>query len=158
MDHTAFGVDLLSEQEQVVGPVMQDKQAGVLDTFTCHGHIVDVVYSLVSGGVCVQILSEFHTYAFKPVDEILSGKISCAVEAHVLKEVSQTALIIIFKNRAYFLSNVEVSLTFRIVVVADVISKAIRELTYTHFFVNGQRRHLLGLGKRGEQQSKQHEH
>ena len=62
MDHTALGVDLLGEEEKVVGPVMKDEKAGVLDTDAGHGNVGDIVDGLVNGGVGVEVLAEFHTY------------------------------------------------------------------------------------------------
>ena len=50
----------------------------------------------------------------------------------MLKEVSQTALGVIFENRANFLCYIEVGLSFGFFVVTDVVSKPIVEYTVNH--------------------------
>ena len=59
----------------------------------------------------------------------------CSVEAHVLKEVSQSALVVIFQYRTHFLCDVEFSLLFRQCVVTDVISQSIIQLTDSYLRV-----------------------
>ena len=104
---------------------MKDEQAGILHAFAFGGHVRDVVDGLVDAGVGVEVLSELHAHAFKPCDEFVAGEVLGAVEAHVLQEVGQTALVVVLKNRAYLLSDVEVGLPFGRFVVTDEVSKSV---------------------------------
>ena len=66
------------------------------------------------------------------------------IEGHVLQEVSQTLLGIVFLNRAYTLGNVEVGFLLRSVVVSEIISQSVVKFSDTDIFVYRDFRHLLG--------------
>ena len=66
-----------------------------------------------------------------------------AVECHMLEEVSQTALVVVLLDRAHALSDVEVGLVLRPVVVTDVISKSVVQFSDAHLVVLRDRRQLL---------------
>ena len=59
-----------------------------------------------------------------------------SVKAHVLKKVSQTALVVFLLNRTDFLRYVEVGLMLWIGIVSDVISKTVVEFADSHAFVD----------------------
>ena len=61
----------------------------------------------------------------------------CAVEAHVLKEVGQTTLCFFLLDGTHLLRNVEVGAVLRPVVVTDVVSKPVVELSDTHVWIDG---------------------
>ena len=145
MDNTAFLVNLLRVKQQVVGPVMEDKQAGILHTFARHRHVAHIVYCLVNRRVGIQILSEFHPDAFKPAYKLIAGKILSSVKAHVLKEVGQSTLWVLLLNRTYLLGYVKISLPFGIFIMPDIICKAVVKMTYTHGAVDRNRRQLRHL-------------
>ena len=121
VDHGALGVDLLREQQQVVGPVVEYEQAGVLHALAGHGHVADVVDRLVEAGHGVEVAAEFHSHRFKIVDQILAGEVSGAVETHVLEEVGQSGLIVLLLHRSDLLGYVEVGLSLGVFVVTDVV-------------------------------------
>lgn len=77
-----------------------------------------------------------------------------AIEGEVLQEVSQTALVVVFVDRAYFLCDVEAGYMLRETVVSDVISQTIVQMAYSHIFVYRDRWHHLSHGLSG---SKQHD-
>jgi hypothetical protein len=60
----------------------------------------------------------------------------------MLKEVSQALLVIILLHSTYIVVDVEASLTLWLLIVADVVSHAILELTNTYCWVERQLLHL----------------
>ncbi len=80
----------------------------------------------------------------------------CAVEAHVFKEVGQTALVVILEDRAHFLGYVKFGLTFGILVVANVIGETIVQLPYAYLRIGIHRGQLLRYGY-GRQQHYRYE-
>ena len=139
MDYAAFFVDFLGGKCQVVGPVVEYEQTGVLHALAGDRHVGYVVDSLVDGGVGVEVGSEFYAYRFEPLAQLVVWEVGGAVKAHVLQEVGQSALVFFFQGRAYLLGYVEVGLPLGILVVTDVIGKSVGELADAHIFVDRQR-------------------
>ena len=144
MDHTSLGIDFDRIESECARPVVKNEKTAVLNGSARNGNIRDIVDSLVHSGIGIEVISELYTDRFKPVDKILTGKILGSVEAHVLKEVSQTALIILFEDRADLLGDIEVCLTFWIVVVTDKIGKTILECSGAQGRIHRKRRQLAG--------------
>ena len=142
MDNAALGVDFRRVEGEVAAPVVENHKARVLNALARHGHLRDVVDCLVEAGVGVEVVAEFHTDAFKPVDNHFSGEVGRAVEAHVLKEVGETALVVFLKDRAYLLGDEEVSLTLGHLVVADEVGQSVVEFACTNQRVKRHRGHL----------------
>ncbi len=148
MNHTTFLVDFLGVESKVVGPVVEDKEARVLYALTSHGHVGNVVDSLINTGVGIEVDAKLHTNRFEPVAERRAGIIGCAVETHVFKEVSQTALVVFFENRTDRLGDIEIGLAFGRFIMTDVVGEAIVEFAFDNRTVDwqfGHLRHLLGL-------------
>ena len=152
MNHTALLVDLLGVEGQTVGPVVQDEQTRVECALACGGDIRYVVDGLVDRCVRVQVLAELHTDALTPADDLVALEVVGAVEAHVLQEVSQTALVVVLLDRADTLGDVELSTFLGPVVMTDVVGEPVVELTNADVFVDGQRHHHLCHGYLGHQQ------
>ena len=158
MDDLAFGVDFGRFEKKVVGPVMKDEQARVLSTGTGGRNIGDVVDCLFHAGGGVEIRAEFHADGFEIVDQVFSGEMCGAVEAHVFKEVGQTALVVLFEDGSHFLGDVEIGLTFGIFVVTDVIGQPVGEFPDAGLRIESHSRHLLGhCGGRKQHESDHHE-
>ena len=149
MDHAALLIDFLAVEQELVGPVVENEQAGVLHTYAGGGNGRDVVYGLVGAGICVEILTEFHTDRLKPGYELVAGEVLGSVEAHMLQEVGETALVVVLKNRSDLLGDEEVCLTFGGLVVADVVVEAVGEHSVAHLRVGRQFVGLLGEAGEG---------
>ena len=65
-----------------------------------------------------------------------------AIESHVLQEVCQATLALIFVDRTYALGNVEVCHMLRILVVTNVISQSVVQLTHANGGIYWDWRHL----------------
>ena len=142
VDDTALLVDFVGLEEEAIGPVVENPEARV-DVAIAHGHAVNVVNRFVGGGIGVEVLAKFHTNAFAILNEAVAREMLGAVEAHVLKEVGQTALVLLFLYGTHLLGDVEVDALFGQSVVTDVVSQSVGQLAITHSLVNGQHRHLL---------------
>ena len=65
-----------------------------------------------------------------------------AIEAHVLKEVSETALLVLFLDGTHTLCNVKLCPVFGPVVVTDVVSQSIGQFTDAYIRIDWYWRHL----------------
>ena len=143
MNHATLLVYLLGFQQQAVGPVVQNQQTRVYDTLTGGGHVRDVIHRLVDRGVGIQVASELHTDGLTPFHDVVTLEVLCAVEAHVLQEVGQSALVVVLLNRTHALGNVELGTLFGPCIMTDVISQSVVQLTDFYVGVGGDGRHLL---------------
>ena len=160
VDDTALLVDFVGGEEQAVGPVVEDEQARVNYARALHGDVGDVVDGLVDRGVGIEVLAKLYTDGLEPVDERVAGEVLGAVEAHVLEEVGQTALVFVLEDRAYLLGDEEVGLTFGVLVVTDVVGQSVGELAHDYGAVDrgvrrlNQLRHVLSRSAGAEQHAK----
>ena len=143
MDDTTLLLNLLLFQEQTVGPVPQNHEAGVDNRLARRGYITYIIDRLVDRSVGVQVVTKLHTDGLAPAQQFVALEVLRAVEGHVLEEVSQTALRVVLLNRAHLLGNVELGALFGPVVVTNVISQSVVKFTDAHVGVNGDGGHLL---------------
>jgi len=68
----------------------------------------------------------------------------------VLEEVSQATLVVIFLHRTHLLGDVEIDLSFRFFIVADVVGQSVRELADAHLLIYGERRESILSHHRGD--------
>jgi hypothetical protein len=122
--YSALLVDFLRVESESVGPVVEYEQAGVYVALQ-YRHIVDIVDCFVGGGIGIEVLAEFHADAFAVVHDAVALEVFRAVEAHVLEEVRQSALRVVFLYRADFLRYVEIGALPGKVVVAYVVGQPV---------------------------------
>ena len=125
MDDATLLVNLLGLQEQSVGPVVQNQQTRVDDALARRGYITYIIYRLVDRGIGVKIGAKLHTDGLTPFHDIVTLEVLGTVKAHVLQEVSQSALLVVFLNRAYTLCDVELGTLFGPCVMTDVIRESV---------------------------------
>ena len=75
----------------------------------------------------------------------------------MLKEVSQTTLTFIFLNRTHTLSDVEVDMVLRIVVVTHIISESVCELASAESGIGRHIRHSLCEANRSHEGKRKRE-
>ena len=121
---------------------MQNKQTRVDGTSNLHIDIVDVIDSFVESRVGIEVLTELHTDALQVLLQTITREVFCAIEAHVLEEVSQSALVIIFLYGTYALGDVEIATLLGPLIMANVIRKAVLQFTHLDGWVKRNRRHL----------------
>ena len=135
VDYATLGIYFFLIEQEVVGPIVQNQQARVLHTFASGRYTRDVVNSALYACVSIKVVTKLNTHAFAPLHQIVAGKTLGAIEAHVFEEVCQSTLIVFFHYRTHFLSNVEFSLSFRIIVVTDIIGQSVRQLSNSHLWI-----------------------
>ena len=96
MNHTTFLVNLIALEQQAVTPVLEDEQARVDSAQASAGHVVDVVNCLVHTSVGVKVTAKLHAERASVVNHAIAGIVHCAVKGHVLQEVSETTLALLF--------------------------------------------------------------
>ena len=145
VDHAALAVDVSRVEQQAVGPVVEDPQAGVHGARDLgHGHVVDVIDGFVDAGIGVQVGAELHADALAILHHAIAREMLRTVETHMFEEVRQTALRFVFQDGAHFLGDIEIGLALRLFVVPDVIGQSVVEFTDLHVRIHRDRRHLLG--------------
>ena len=65
----------------------------------------------------------------KPVEECLAREVLCSVEAHVLKEVGQTVLVVFLLEGSDVGGEIELCPLCRLVIVTDIIGHAVLKLS-----------------------------
>ena len=83
--------------------------------------------------------------ALQILEQAFARIILGAVEGHVLKKVGKAALALFFEDRANFLGNEELGMMLGQIVVTNVVSKAVGQLSITHLRIHRQRWHLRHL-------------
>lgn len=143
VNHATLLLYLLLFEQQSVGPVVENEQAGVDDALAGRRHITYIIYRLVNRGVGIQVGSELHANALAPAQQLVALEVLRAIEGHVLQEVGQSALVVILLDGADLLCNVELGTILGPVVVTDVIRQSIVQFTDANIGVNGNCWHLL---------------
>ena len=91
------------------------------------GRNLQLVDRLVEAGVGVDVRAEAHAGRLQERDDVLLGKVARAVEGHVLDEVRQPALVVVFEHRSGVDHEPELGAVLRLLVGADVVAHAVRE-------------------------------
>jgi len=82
---------------------------------------------LIETRVRVDVRAESHPGRLQKPDHVLFRKVPRAVEAHVLDEVCETSLIVVFENRSGVDDEPELGTPKRLLVGAQVIAKTVRQ-------------------------------
>ena len=98
-----------------------------------------MVDGLVEPGVGVDVRAEPHAEALHERDDVLLGEVAGAIEAHVLDEVRQSALVVVFEYRSGLHGEAKLGPSLRLPVRAHVIPQAIRERPGPNLRIDGNR-------------------
>ncbi len=121
-------------------PVFHDQERPI-DDVEVVGRDLQLVDRFVEAGMRVHVRAEAHPEALDEGGDVLTGKVRRAVEGHVLDEVRQPALVIVFEHRTGVHHQAQLgSASGRRVVAAHVVLEAIRQSARAHF--RGDRNHL----------------
>ena len=76
MDHATLAVDVLVGEQQAVGPVVEDPEAGIdgRGDFR-HRYVVYIINGLVDARIRIQVGAEFHTDALAVFDHAVAREI-----------------------------------------------------------------------------------
>ena len=98
-DDAPLLVDFAGVERQVVRPVLEDEQ-GLLEDLAAVGRHLQDERRVVERRECVQARPELHADRLHERRDLLAGKVLRAVEGHVLDDVRQPELIVLFEHRA----------------------------------------------------------
>ena len=97
-DDAAFVLNLIGAEEHSIGIVAEE-----LHALVDHGRIglrqLKLIDRFVEGGVRVGVIAEAHPEALEILDHLAGGEILRAVEGHVLEEVREPLLVVVFHQR-----------------------------------------------------------
>ena len=91
------------------------------------GRNLQLVDGLVEARVGVDVRAEAHADRLHERDDVLLREVARAVERHVLDEVREPALIVVFEDRAGVDDEPELGAALRLLVRADVVAQAVRQ-------------------------------
>ena len=111
---------------------MEDEKARVKDALPYYRDVVEHVLCLLEACRSVDVASELSSDALEPVEELLSREVFRTVEAHVLKEVCKTVLVVFLLEGSDVSGKIEFCPLSRLVVVADVIGHAVLKLSCSY--------------------------
>ena len=139
-DDATFVFDFILIEEEFRSPAVEDFETH-FDEFGIVGGEFDVVDGLVEGGPSVDAAAEFDTVLLEGADHLIALVVLGTIEGHVLAEVGQTLLVVVFEDRASIGDQAELDTVFGLFVGADVVGHAVGQFTDFNFFVDG---HLGG--------------
>ena len=100
---------------------MQDQQAGVDNALAGDRSVHNHIDRFVETGISVEVLTSAHPDALGEFVHAVSREMLGPVERHVLEEMGQSALVLIFQDRSDVLGDKEIRTVFRLCVVADIV-------------------------------------
>ena len=100
---------------------MHHQQRRVNDTLAIGRHVRQTIDRLIDGGISIDVSTEVHTDGLKIIDDALTGEVLGTIEGHMLQEVSQTILMILFEDRTYTLRDMEFAALLRLLVMTNII-------------------------------------
>ena len=125
MDHFSLLINVLISQKKRIRPVVQDQQARIDRPTAVRRHVIDVIHRFVHSRVGVKVCAKLYANRFEVGDDSAAGfvlrEVFGTVKSHVLEEVSQSALVFLFKNRPHALHDVEIGPIFGQFVSTDVV-------------------------------------
>ena len=137
-DHPAFLLNLFVLVLYAERPVAQDSEPLVDRAFLVGWYLQDVD-GLVETRVGVQSRTEPHADRLHVVDQFLLVEVLCAVEGHMLQEMCQSLLIVLFQHRTRFHHEAQLQAVFRFRVLPHVVGKTVLQLTRPRTRVEAQR-------------------
>ncbi len=109
-----------------MSPVLQDQERSV-DHRRIVGGNLQLEHRLVEAGVGVDVGPEAHAGRLQECDHVLFREVAGAVETHVLDEVRQAPLVVVFENRSGVHHQPQLGPALRLVVGAKVVAQAVRQ-------------------------------
>ncbi len=101
-------------------------------------------------------MTKAYTVILQIFQHAFAWEVLSAVKGHVLQEMRQTELLGSLKSGAYFLGNVEVCTSFRLLITHYVVIQPVRKGSMEYFLIQGQRCQLRLLGPYGEYAAYEH--
>ena len=104
---------------------MHHQQSAVNDTLTISRHVAQTINRLINRGVRIDISTEGYTYCLEILNDTFTREMLRTIEGHVLQEVRQTVLMVLFEDSTYTLRNMELATLFGLLIMTDVIGQSV---------------------------------
>ena len=136
VDDAALFLNFFLVEEDVAGPAVEDLEAHLDHLGVVGGH-VDIVDSLVEGGVGVDVASELNTMLLQLVNHLVARIAFDTIESHVLAEVGEALLVVALHDGTGVGDQTELDHLLRLLVVAHIVGESVVELAVADFLVQG---------------------
>ena len=137
-DDATLSVYLLVQKQQAAAPIVHDEQRAIHDTRTISRHIGETIDRLINRGISIDVSTEVHTHRFKIIDDSFAGEMLGTIECHMLQEVRQTVLVILFEDSTNRLRDVELSTLLGLLIMTDIIGQSVFQLAIANLRVHGE--------------------
>ena len=108
---------------------MKDEEYRVYEGLPYKRNLRDVVDCLGLGCICIYIVAEADSVLLQEFEDGLVRIFLRSVECHMLEEVGQTVLVVLFLKCADIVYDVEIRTTLVFSVVTEIICQAVFELS-----------------------------
>ena len=104
---------------------MHHEQRRVDDSLAIGRHIRKTIDCLVNRCIGIDISAEVNANRFEIVDDTFAWEMLCTIESHVLQEVRQPILVVLFKDSSYGLCYMKLATLLRLLIMTDVIGQSV---------------------------------
>ena len=126
-DDSAFVVQCLLLAGDVAGPVVQHHKHGIHERIPHQRHFREVIDGLGPGGEGIHVITETHAFLGQEIEYPLAGIMPGAVEGHMLQEMGQTVLIVLFLESAHIVRDIELRAALGLLVMAEIVAQPVVE-------------------------------
>ena len=137
-DDAALLVDGVRVERQPVGDVAEEDER-LAQRLGVVGRHVQHVRRLVEARVGVHAGAQPHADRFHELHQVLLGEVPAAVERHVLDEVRQAELVVVFEHRPRVDHQPQFGAPEGPAVLPDVVAQAVREIADADPLIRGHR-------------------
>ena len=142
-DHATLEVHFFRIVGYSVGPVAQDPECG-LGYLGVVGWNLQPVRRVIEAGLGVHVRAEDVPDGFQILHYLLLGEALRTVECHVLNEVRQSLLGVLFMDGASLDDQCDLRPVSRLLIVPDVVAQAVGQGAADHQRIEGQRHVRVG--------------
>ena len=125
--HTPFLLDFFALEEYPPGPVLQDLEGSRKDFGIVHRRLQHVD-GLVETRIGIDVGAELHADRLQIIDQLLFFEVFGAVERHVLNEMRQSELILVFDDRPHIHDQTQFRTVLRSVVLLHEVAQPVVKL------------------------------
>ena len=104
---------------------MHHQQSGIDDSFAIRRHIRQTINGLVNRSVGIDVSTEIDSYRLEIVDDSLAREMLSAVKGHMLQEMRQTVLMVLFEDSTYGLRDMELAALLGLLVMTYIIRQTV---------------------------------
>ena len=123
-NNTTLRVNLRWLKCNKLRPVVKNKESQI-DVLCCYGQILNLILCIVPRCRSIEVKTELNSRSLQTLNHRLIWEILRAIESHMLKEVSQSLLVILLLHSTHIVVDIETRLTLGLLIVADIVGHTI---------------------------------